>query len=219
MHRASLIFEYALDILFPKRCIGCKKIGTFLCKQCIEKIPAAQPPNEPYISAVFDYRNPVMKRAMWRFKYENVRALAKPFGKRLYDEIIGDLGESLDYSKSETFFVIPVPLHPGRHRERGYNQSELIARTLTQFDTNSIFVLSTTSLTRIRATKPQAKSDRRATRLTNLRGVFKAKREVVLGKNIVLLDDVTTTGATLSEARNTLLRAGARSVRAYAVAH
>lgn len=219
MHKPLSILEYALDLLLPKRCVGCKKFGVFLCNRCIEKIPLSQAPKEPYISAVFDYRHRVMKNAMWMFKYKNVRAIARCFGECLYDEVVGDLGESIDYSKGEAFLVIPIPLHSRRLRERGYNQSELIARALTQFDRNKIFVLSTTALTRIRATKPQAKSDRRSTRLVNLCNVFRAESVAVNGKNIILVDDVTTTGATLSEARKALLHAGARSVRAYAVAH
>lgn len=213
------IFEYIIDILLPKRCAGCSKIGTFLCPACVQTIPPPEPPKESYISAVFDYRHKVMKRAIWRFKYENVRGLANFFGESLYGEIVGDLGESLHFSKTEVFLLVPIPLHTKRLRERGYNQSELIARSLLQHDVNKLLELSVTSLTRTRATKPQARSDRRSARLANLAGAFKAEHSTVKGRNIVLIDDVTTTGATLSEARKALIRAGARSVYAYAVAH
>lgn len=213
------IFEYVIDMLFPKRCAGCNKIGTFLCAQCIQTIPPPEPPKEPFISAVFDYRHKIVKRAIWRFKYKNVRGLAKTFGENLHSEIVGDLGENLHFSKMETFLVVPIPLHAKRLRERGYNQSELIAHALLHHDVNKLFELSTTSLIRTRATKPQARSDKRSARLANLRGAFQAVPKTVYGKNIILIDDVTTTGATLGEARKILLRAGARSVRAYAVAH
>lgn len=217
------IFEYITDTIFPRRCGGCDKHGTLLCEKCIAHIPRTPSSTHPFITAVFDYRNPIIRRAIWRFKYKNVRGFAEIFGERLYEEIVGDLGDSLHFSASipasETFLLTPIPLHKKRLRRRGYNQSELIARVILKNDTGNIFERSPKALLRIRETKPQAKSEKRAVRLQNLRGAFRADPARVRGKHIILIDDVATTGATLAEARKALLSAGARSVRAYAVAH
>lgn len=213
------IITYITDTVFPRRCAGCGANGTLLCEHCIMRIPGTPSSTHPFIAAVFDYRNPLIRHAIWRFKYKNVRGFAEIFGDRLYEEIVGGLGDSLYLSKDATFLLVPIPLHKKRLRTRGYNQSELIARAILKNDTENIFEHAPKALVRVRETKPQAKSEKRAARLQNLRGAFRADPECVRNKNILLIDDVTTTGATLSEARKTLLSAGARSVRAYAVAH
>lgn len=213
------IIAYITDTIFPRACYGCGAHGTLLCAKCVAHISGTPSSTHPFITAVFDYRNPIIRRAIWRFKYNNVRGFAELFGEKLYEEIVGDLGDSLYLSKNEIFLLIPIPLHKKRLRTRGYNQSELIIRAILKNDTENIFERSPKALVRVRETKPQAKSEKRTARFENLRGAFHADPECVRGKNILLIDDVTTTGATLSEARKTLLSAGARSVRAYAIAH
>lgn len=219
MHTLRSIIIYITDTIFPRACYGCGIHGTLLCGKCIAHIPGPPSSTHPFITAVFDYRNPIIRRAIWRFKYNNVRGFAKIFGEKLYEEIVGDLGDELHISRDETFLLIPIPLHKNRLRTRGYNQSELIVRAIIWNDMGNIFERAPKSLLRVRETKPQAKSEKRIARFKNLRGAFRADTERVRGKNILLIDDVTTTGATLSEARKSLLSAGARSVRAYAVAH
>lgn len=219
MQRLKAIITYIIDTIFPRVCGGCGTHGTLLCAKCITHILRTPSSTHSFITAVFDYRNPLIRRAIWRFKYKNVRGFAEVFGERLYEEIVGDLGESLHISKSETFLLVPIPLHKKRRRERGYNQSELIVRAILKNDAENIFERSPQALLRVRETKPQAKSEKRAARFENLRGAFRADPTRVRGRNILLVDDVTTTGATLAEARKALRKAGARSVRAYAVAH
>jgi len=213
------IFTRIIDLLFPQKCAGCGSLGILLCKNCIASLPRATPSVHPFVTALFDYQSTLLRRAIWRFKYKNAQGFAKHFGEQLYEDIIGNLGEELHISKNDSFLLVPIPLHKKRFRERGYNQSELIARAITNHDTDKLFEFSRNTLIRIRETKPQARSDKRATRLENLRGAFHANSDTAKGRNIILIDDVTTTGATFSEARKALRKAGARSVRAYAIAH
>lgn len=213
------IFNQIVSAVLPKRCAGCKKVGTFLCSRCLESIPRAEPLVQSFVTAIFDYRHPIITRAIWRFKYENMRGLAEIFGEKLYEEIIGDLSEQLFVSKNETVLIVPIPLHKKRLRARGYNQSDLLARALLKQDTHNIFELSFNSLTRVLETKPQAKKEHRSARLENLRGAFAVQNKNMCARHVILIDDVATTGATLIEARKTLLAAGAKSVRAYTVAH
>ena len=191
-----------------------------LCKKCLASVPAPFPAELSFIRAVFDYKNKFIKRAIWRFKYENAREFAEVFADSLYDEIIGELGESLHVSENEKFLLIPIPLHQHRLRERGYNQSELLARAVMKRDHGGIFELSPKVLIRTRKTKPQAHSEKRTVRLANLRDAFACVDHArVHGRTVILLDDVTTTGATLLAAKQALDRAHPHSVLAFTIGH
>lgn len=220
MQTLSALFNSILDLLFPRRCLGCSAGGMLLCQECLAHIPPATPAEHSFIKAVFDYRNKVIKRAVWRFKYENVRGFAEVFAGSLYDEMIGTLGDGLHISQDEKFLLVPIPLHPVRLRERGYNQSELLARAVMKRDHEGIFELAPGVLVRTRKTSTQARNEKRAERLKNLRGAFTcADPKRVRGRTIILLDDVTTTGATLLEAKLALARAHPREVLAFTVGH
>ena len=110
--------------------------------------------------------------------------------------------------------VVPVPLHPLRRREREFNQAEVLSRELAR-KSNLAF---SDPLERLRYTVTQTHFDRRR-RMQNLRDAFKLRRNAtVQGKDLLLVDDVLTTGSTLDECARVLLTAGARSVRALTVA-
>ncbi|MFZ2831573.1 MAG: phosphoribosyltransferase family protein [Minisyncoccia bacterium] len=213
------IFTRILNLLFPEVCIGCEKAGCLLCEKCISLVPRSSETEYPFINALFSYRNPLIRELVWRFKYKNAKRVAQSFGKELYEGILGEIGDGLSVTKSEYFLLVPIPLHKKRERARGYNQSGLLCRAIIEYDTEKIFQLETKALVRTQNTKPQAKSEKRDARLENLRGAFIADKTIVKGKHIILIDDVTTTGATFSEARKVLLKAGAKSVSAWAVGH
>lgn len=186
----------------------------------MKHLPRAQKPGDPYIHALFSYRSPTIKDAIWRFKYQNARGFAKIFAPVLRDEIIETLADHLYVSEQEKPLLIPIPLHKKRLNERGYNQSELLTRAITTHFDEQIFEHAPNALVRTHATKPQARNDSRKARLENLRDAFTVSNtSSVCGRVVVLIDDVTTTGATLSEARKALLSAGARDVIAFTLAH
>ncbi|HOU41752.1 MAG TPA: phosphoribosyltransferase family protein [Promineifilum sp.] len=110
--------------------------------------------------------------------------------------------------------IVPIPLHPRRRRQRGYNQSELLARPLAE----AVGVAySATPLQRTRHTQPQVGLGPQA-RAVNVRGAFTAAPDEARGRAILLVDDVLTTGATMTAAAEALLAAGAASVSAYCLA-
>lgn len=190
-----------------------------LCPQCQNSLPRTSHSPHPNIVSIFDYQNKIIRKSIWKFKYKNARGFARFFGKELYEEIVGNLGEQFLLTKKETFVILPIPLHKKRLRERGYNQSELLVQEIIKNDGGNLFKYFPGALIRTRETKPQARTEKRATRLENLRGAFEAKKDLVYGKNIILIDDVTTTGATLREATKALRIRGAKSVQSYTIAH
>ncbi len=221
MNFINLINSYSLlDLLFPRECVGCRAPRTLLCENCLGEVQQARPTEHSFIHGTFDYRDPIIKRSIWRFKYKNMRGFAEIFAPYLYDEIIGTLGESLSVSVSEKFLLVPVPLHKNRQLERGYNQSALLTLALIKLDSAKLFEYSPDILIRTRKTMPQAKSEKRATRLANLRDAFTCIDPArVRGRTIILIDDVTTTGATLLEAKRALSEGKPRKVLAFTVGH
>ncbi|MCK5027477.1 MAG: ComF family protein, partial [Candidatus Pacebacteria bacterium] len=115
--------------------------------------------------------------------------------------------------------VIPIPLHKKRKRQRGYNQTELLCNELSLID-NSLYRTENHVLYKHQSTRSQTEILNRKERLKNIQGCFSIKDpEKIHGRNIILIDDITTTGATFREATRVLKKAGVRRVICFAVAH
>lgn len=141
-----------------------------------------------------------------RFKYEGYFALGRPLARFLV--------EGWPAWEQPPDLILPIPLHPRRRRQRGYNQSELLAGPLGLAKSISV---SAAALRRTRHTVPQVGlgPDERH---DNVRGAFEADASIVAGHHCLLVDDVLTTGATMRAAAEAVLAAGAASVSAYCLA-
>ena len=217
-----------LDIIFPVKCISCGGMGADLCATCISEFPGAERETTKWIFPLFDYRHPPLKKALWLLKYKGKKRIAKIFAEIMHDKILEELSELSIMENFRNPLLIPIPLSPKRYRERGYNQVELICKELVKInsDTNlrhgvdTDFVLKINILLKIKETEHQAHIKDRRIRLKNLEGSYGVKKiEVLNNRNVILIDDITTTGATLNEARKILKQAGARKVIAFTVAH
>lgn len=214
------IYGAFLDVLFPIGCIGCGKEGTSLCLACTSncKILTENPGKETY--ALFSYKDPLVRHSIWMLKYKNRPGIVENLGKALYEKILEEYIDLRDFSNFDNPIIIPIPLSEKRLKERGYNQAEKIARVIKSYDNERIFTLDSNILFRNRDTKRQANIRDRRERLYNLTDCFDIKqKEKVAGRNIILIDDVVTTGATLSEARAVLKKSGAKKVIAFTIAH
>jgi ComF family protein len=155
-----------------------------------------------------------MRQTIHLLKYDRVIPAADFLGGKLSVVL-----SQLPASGKAGWSVIPVPLHSGKLRQRGFNQAELIARAALQRETAPAhFRLQTTILARHRETAPQAGLTRHQRR-ENIRGAFVVRdASAVEGRDVLLVDDVFTTGTTVSECARVLLRAGAGRVCAATVA-
>lgn len=234
------IWETFLDFIFPPKCLICNLLFDArnpyrLCPLCLSDISYTEPPScdlcgMPFKSKVSSdhlcgeclttkryfkktrslglYQGTLLK-AIHLLKYNARIHLASSLGNMLADSV----SELFDLELMD--LLIPVPLHPRRLRERGFNQALLLARSLEK---RLNVPLNPKVLRRIRYTEHQVNLSRSA-RKKNVRGVFAVSDpSLVKGKNILLVDDVYTTGATVNECGRILLKSGANEVYVLTVA-
>lgn len=171
------------------------------------------------VYALFDYRDEIIRHMIWALKYRRNRKVAKVFAQILYDFLVEEFSDLSVYSDFNNPILIPIPLYRKRQRKRGFNQTELLAKEIVAIGGDSFCTFYNGLLRKIKDTPSQTALERQK-RLKNVIGVFAlSDARTIKNRNIILLDDVTTTGATLNEARKVLLKTGAKNVLCVAVAH
>jgi len=213
----------ALDLLFPQWCVGCGKEGDFICSSCRRSLPQIIPPlcprcGKPQPSGILcpscvgwgaridGIRSPfrfdgVMRQAIHQLKYRNLRALAAPLARLLNDY--------LDTNPVPVEVLVPVPLHQKRLRERGYNQSSLLAQELGKLTKLPVV---DDCLIRQRHAPPQARTSTVDERRSNVADAFTCRDHRLGDRQVLLIDDVSTSGATLDACAAALKAVGATSV-------
>jgi len=220
------ILSTILETIFPTQCIFCNTKGSELCAKCLYLSPSAERESANWIFPLFDYRYPPIKKSIWFLKYKGKKRIATIFAEVMYIRIIEELSDKKIFENFQKPILIPIPLASKRYRERGFNQSTLICEALIKLDknqpayTDNNFTLEKNILIKPKDTKHQAHIEDRNKRLKNIIGSFAIIHpELVVERNIILIDDVTTTGATLNEARKILKNAGAKKIIAFTIAH
>ncbi len=209
-----------LDIVFPAKCIICGSLGGDLCVKCLTKSPEAERESAKWIFPLYDYRHITIKKSIGLLKYRNKKRLAQIFAEVMYGRILEELSELTLIENFDKPILIPIPLSKERYYERGYNQTELICKELGKIDHNENFKFKNNILIKTKETKHQAHIENRKERLRNIVGSFIVKNPIeIKNRNIILIDDVTTTGATLNEARKVLKQAGSKKIIAFTIAH
>jgi len=200
------ILNFSMDLIFPPRCVGCGRIDTYWCNACeIETVsldfPGLHSP-APGLKkvAVTAKHEGKLREAVQALKYQNTPVLAKTLGERLT--------ACLQRQDWTIDIIIPVPLHTTRLKERGYNQSELLAQNVAL---NMGIPCRPEALQRIRQTQSQVTMTA-AERVTNMQDAFSANCSLSTGKQVLLIDDVYTTGSTMSACATALLTCGVQAV-------
>lgn len=213
-----------IDFFFPPRCVGCKKWGDRWCESCITQVTEVA---EPVCSICGDQlrgEGRTLCSRCQRFppQYRAIRSWAvfegqiqKAIHALKYENNLG-LGEFMSKFLCQTFsqtdwevdIVTPVPLGVERFKERGYNQAMLLARP---FAWKMSLPHKPNALKRTRETRSQVELSI-SERQKNVAGAFKADPEIVSGKSVLVVDDVTTTGSTISACADALHDANAKQI-------
>jgi competence protein ComFC len=210
--------ELIFDLIFPKFCFCCKREGNFLCQDCfsvLEISTSHEKLKTQYLEDLYfpvNYKNFLVKRLIQNFKYPPlIRELKKELAIIIVSHFLS-LDKKPDFSD---FVLVPIPLDGKKLKWRGFNQTEEIARELSSLLKIPLMV---DCLIKIRVTKDQVELSEKE-RLENVKGAFFVKnKEKIKGKNLLLVDDVFTTGATMKEAARVLKEAGAKKIVGIVVA-
>lgn len=212
------VHEWVQDALFPCRCLGCGRQDTLLCESCAATLVRIESPICPVcglplggethcqdcrnMPVAIDgirsvYRHSALARdAVRQLKYNNLKAMARP--------LAGLMARYLESCPIPADVIAAIPMHPKRIRQRGYNQADLLAKELAA---HTGIPLSRGELTRSKNTASQV-SLSAEDRLANVEGAFACCSGAFGGRQVLLIDDVCTTGATLNACAAVLKRSG-----------
>jgi ComF family protein len=208
-------FARILAFIFPDRCTGCGKKEITFCRDCQERsrIKTRDKNSILYLDKLYHwgiYEDKILRQALRRFKFHGTYGLAHPFS-----DMMKELISPLLSSYKENGILIPIPAHEKSKLVRGYNQAELLAQNLSR---KTLIPVNTFALRKVINTKSQT-SLSGSERIFNVKNSFSVSNpDAVRNKKILLVDDVTTTGATLSEAARVLKQAGALEVAGLVIA-
>ncbi|OGN07026.1 MAG: hypothetical protein A2669_02485 [Candidatus Yanofskybacteria bacterium RIFCSPHIGHO2_01_FULL_48_25b] len=233
------MINWLADLIFPCRCLLCRRYldKKHICKKCfnglslkkqLECVGCQRPtplgktcafcaPTNPLdrLFVVSDFNNPDIALLLKTFKYRFIRDLAEPLTELTFKYLDGlSRRNNFSFIRGNPLLV-PVPLHKRRENERGFNQAALLAGLISRryrLDLGNILVRNS-------GAEPQANIEDREKRLANVLGLYACPdSSLILGRTVVIVDDICTTGATLNECARVLKNVGATHVTALVIA-
>jgi len=222
----SRLFNFLLDIIFPKFCINCREEGCYICEECFGQISYNQSPacyicgkrtNENTCSncqqktplkgviIIGKWDDLLLRQIIYEYKYRFIKELSKNLGIFIVKYILNihkplhiDEKDNKTLINNDTI-LIPVPLHLKRQQWRGFNQSELLANEISAYFKAPVLNF----IKRTKSTSPQAEIKKQSERKKNMLGAFSlsssAAGSELKNKTVIIIDDVCTTGSTLEE--------------------
>lgn len=216
------VFNKILDIIYPPICLMCgKNDEKYLCNQCEKQIKKIE------LLKIEKYENKYFNNHLHIFKYEGIirnkiidyKFNNKPYINELFVKIILKNEKICRFLKSYDI-IIPVPIHKNRKRQRGYNQSELIVRNLVNKlkNKNIDIQVITDILIKTKNNNPQNKLNKEQ-RIENVKNVYTIQnQEKIFNKNIIIFDDIYTTGNTANECARILKTANCKNILIFTIA-
>lgn len=206
-----------MNIFFPKRCVECNKEGNYICNKCslfigeIDDVGAGFPRPE---TSIFEY-NGVIRKALKEVKYRRAKDILNELIERAFKIILNDryrFNGLLAFLIVEKPVITYVPMFKKKQRYRGFNQSEIIAKKIGELFNLEVIEL----LEKNRETESQTKLDKEQ-RLENVKNAF-VGAGFPRPENVLLVDDIFTTGATLNECKKILKKAGIKKIECFTLA-
>lgn len=209
------IFESILDLIYRKKCYFCgkSKHSLIMCPQCYEKLEFSNRTANRIICGSNIFCSGIYTKELQKLirglKYHGKKELAYYQAKFMYDYM-----QEIEELRNKDFILIPVPLHKKRILKRKYNHMELVCEELAKLGN---YKYNFNLIKRIKNTKPQYKLSRQE-RLENLKDAFEVDETSVSNVNLLLIDDICTTGSTFEEMINALKKAGFKNITCFATA-
>lgn len=220
-----------LDLLFPPTCEFCGKVGKYVCDNCYKKVIYLELKKEEKNDKFFMYKyDNEIRKLILKYKFEDKSYLCNFFADKILNS-----SEAVEFIKQYDI-IVPVPLHKKRFLERGYNQTKEVAKIISnkinknvlnkikanevdertigtnniEKDTIKVIKLENNVLKKNKNIAPQSTKKVEA-RLSDVKNVFYVKNaDKIKNKNVLIFDDIYTTGATASECRKVIMEAGAK---------
>lgn len=212
------VYEFFLDILFPldPDVVRLEAMTSGGLTTCARRLDVGREIPESII--LFEYKDPLIRTAIREVKFRGNKKIARLLGESVRDVLVAELGDLKAFKNFRDPLLVPIPMTKRTLRTRGWDQCHLLLAEI-QGDADGIGVeVRLDAMRKIRDTEDQVGKDRKG-RLENLHGCLKADEGIVRGRNVIVFDDVVTTGATYEEAKRALRSAGARRVLLLSIAH
>ena len=210
---------YILDFIFPKS-ESVFELESMPVGVLLNKLSPAREIEDERLIVLFDYKDPSVRMMVWELKYKGNRNIGRKFAEIMLDIIRHELAERALFENFINPILVPMPVSNKRRRERGWNQTEIVAEEMLKLEDN-LFEYSPNILVKHLHTDSQARTHAtKRERLENLSDSMSViNADNIKDRNVILLDDVTTTGSTFAEAKRALKQAGAKKILCVAIAH
>ena len=207
------MFYSLIKLFFPSLCISCGILGDSLCFRCLYHIELSPHIREldglkVHAGLYYSEESEILKRLIHPFKYQHQGEVFRIFVPYMVKVL------TLHEMNPHHLILVPVPLHPKRERERGYNQAALLAKWVAK----CVGATVRPYLIRQKETQSQAQITEKASRAENLKDAFSLKDSLPKGGHFLLVDDIVTSGSTLLACAQILREAGAEKISALVLA-
>jgi len=224
----NFLLKIFFAVFFPEECLSCQKVGETICKNCLAKISQADKQRNfdlDWLETALDYQKPELKNIFYHLKYHHNKLVAKYLAKIVVERFLIFARQKTEF---KNFLIVPIPISKKRRRERGYNQTEVLLEEILQEilekerqDLRSNY--KPDFLLRGKHTIKFSETQTKEERINLIKGAFNLNEKYSNSteQKIILVDDITTSGATFYEARRVLLENGFKkeNIFAFALAH
>jgi competence protein ComFC len=204
------------DVLFPKKCVGCGREGTYICKDCSLFLSEApnlfMAGNLEQLVSIWEYEG-LVKKLIYYIKYKGAFDIIDELVEKAFEIREPKIVLSPGKHKPEEITITFVPMFKKKKKQRGFNQAEVIAKKVGEIINREVVPL----LEKIKDTPSQTALNKEE-RMENVKGSFKRKEGVSCNDNVLLVDDVWTSGATMQECCKILKKSGVKKVFGFTLA-